>query len=157
MSSPSWPACGTDMALSRRPLLGGLLAVALLRPARATPAAMAEAIARFTGGAAPQPGGVVLDIPPLVENGNAVPVSVTVESAMTAAEHVRAIALFNEANPLPEVLVARLSPLSGSAHLATRIRLATSQRIVAVAAMSDGGFRLAEAQVVVTLAACVEG
>jgi sulfur-oxidizing protein SoxY len=153
MSSPSWSRCATD----RRLFLGGLLAVALVRPAAAMPEALAAAIREFTGGTGAEPGGVTLDIPPLVENGNAVPVSVEVESPMTEAEHVRTIALFSERNPLPNVLTAKLGPWSGAARLSTRIRLATSQRLVAVAALSDGSFRLAEQQVVVTLAACIEG
>ncbi|MBK1657488.1 SoxY-related AACIE arm protein [Paracraurococcus ruber] len=153
MSSPSWPRCATD----RRAMLGGLLALSLVRPAGATPEALAAAMREFTGGAAPLPGGVTLDIPPLVENGNAVPVGVEVESPMTEADHVRAIALFNERNPLPNVITARLGPWSGAARLSTRIRLATSQRLIAVAALSDGSYRMAEQQVVVTLAACIEG
>ncbi|MCB4821139.1 SoxY-related AACIE arm protein [Roseicella aerolata] len=153
MSSPSWSRCATE----RRTLLGGLLAVTLLRPASAAPEAMAQAIRGFTGGAVPQPGGINLEIPPLVENGNAVPVSIEVESPMTEAEHVRAIALFSERNPLPNVLTVKLGPWSGAARIGTRIRLATSQRLMAIAALSDGSFRLAEQQVVVTLAACIEG
>lgn len=153
MSSPSWPRFGTE----RRRLLGGLLAVTLVRPAGATPESLAGAIHDFTGGAEPRPGGVTLDIPALVENGNAVPVSIEVESPMTEADHVRAIGLFNEKNPLPHVLTARLGPWSGAARLSTRIRLSDSQRLVAVAALSDGSYRFAEQQVVVTLAACVEG
>jgi len=153
MSSPSWSPCGID----RRGLLGGMLAIALLRPAAATPEALAEAILDFTKGVAPRPGGVLLDIPPLVENGNTVPVSVEVDSPMTEAEHVRAIGLFNERNPLPHVLTAKLGLLAGAARIGTRIRLSNTQRLVAVAALSDGTFRFGEAQVVVTLAACVEG
>jgi len=153
MLSPSWSPCGTD----RRTLLGSLLAVALVRPAGATPDRLAEAIRDFTGGAEPRQGGVVLDIPPLVENGNTVPVSVEVESPMTEADHVRAIGLFNERNPLPQVLTATLGPWSGAARIGTRIRLSNTQRLVAVAALSDGSFIMGEANVVVTLAACVEG
>lgn len=153
MSSPSLPR----FEISRRPLLAGLLAVAAARPSGATPAAMAEAIGAYTKGAAPREGGMLLDIPPLVENGNAVPLTVTVDSPMTEAAHVRGIAVFNEANPLPQVLEATLGPWSGAAKVSTRVRLATSQRLVAVAAMSDGSYRMADAQVVVTLAACVEG
>jgi sulfur-oxidizing protein SoxY len=137
--------------------LAGLLAVVLAPPAGATPDAMAEAIRAYTGGVVPRPGRVTLDIPPLVENGNAVPVLVEAESPMTEAAHVRGIALFNELNPQPQVLEATLGPWSGAARVGTRIRLATSQRIVAVAAFSDGSFGQAEAQVIVTLAACVEG
>jgi len=100
---------------------------------------------------------VKLDIPPLVENGNAVPVSVAVESSMTEADHVRAIGLFNERNPQPHVLIAHIGPRAGRATFATRMRLATSQRLVAVAQMSDGSVWSETAEVVVTLAACVEG
>jgi sulfur-oxidizing protein SoxY len=141
----------------RRPLLAGLLAITLHRPAAGTPEALAEAIQDFTGGAPLLPGGIVLDIPALVENGNTVPVSIEAESPMTEADHIRAIALFNERNPLPQVLSVTLGPWSGAARIGTRIRLATSQRLVAIAAHSDGRFSVAEAQVVVTLAACVEG
>jgi sulfur-oxidizing protein SoxY len=153
MSLPSWSPSGIE----RRPLLAGLLALAVLRPAAAMPPALAAMLAEFTGGAAPLPGPIAIDIPPLVENGNAVPVEIAVESPMTEADHIRAIGLFNEGNPLPGVLVARLGPWSGAARISTRMRLATSQRIIAVAARSDGRFIMAEAQVVVTLAACVEG
>jgi sulfur-oxidizing protein SoxY len=131
----------------------------LLRPlaAWASPEAMAEAVRGFTGGAAVQAGRVAIDISPLVENGNTVPLSVVVDSPMTAADHVRAIAVFNERNPQPHVITARLGPRSGRAVLATHIRLATSQTLLAVAALSDGSFWSDRAQVVVTLAACVEG
>ncbi len=153
MSSPFSSHCVT----SRRPLLAGLLAVALVPPASATPESMEAAIRAYTGGATPLPGGMLLDIPPLVENGNTVPLLVEVTSPMTQANHVQGIAIFNEANPQPGVLIAVLGPWSGIARISTRIRLATSQRLVAVARMNDGRFRMAEAQVVVTLAACVEG
>jgi sulfur-oxidizing protein SoxY len=143
----------------RRAVFGGLAAIALVRPAGATPAAMEAAMRDFLAGIAapPRPGRVTLDVPPLVENGNALPLLVTVESPMTAADHVRAIAVFNEKNPLPQVIVAHLGPRSGAARIATRIRLATSQSLVAVALMSDGTAWSDSAQVIVTLAACVEG
>jgi sulfur-oxidizing protein SoxY len=162
MSSPTWQPLRIERprvarpGIARRPLLAGLLAVALVRPAAATTETLAEAIRGFTGGAPLLPGGVTLDIPALVENGNAVPLAVEVESPMTEEEYVRGIGLFNERNPQPQVLTATLGPWSGAARISTRIRLATSQRLVAVAALSDGSFRMAEAQVVVTLAACVE-
>jgi len=134
-----------------------MLAIALVRPVGATSEAMAEAIRDFTNGAEPKPGGVTLDIPALVENGNTVPVAIEVEGPMTEADHVRAIGLFNEKNPLPNVLTAKLGPWCGAARISTRIRLSNTQRLVAVAAMSDGSYRFGEANVVVTLAACVEG
>lgn len=144
---------------SRRDVLILGAAVVVLRPlaAGATPEQRDEAIRRFTGDATAREGRVTVDIPALVENGNAAPLTVMVESPMTQAEHVRRIAVFNEANPQPSVIEARLGPRAGRARLSTRIRLANSQRIVAVAEFSDGSFWRGGADVIVTLAACVEG
>jgi sulfur-oxidizing protein SoxY len=100
---------------------------------------------------------VQVDIPELVENGNAVPVTVQVDSPMSAADHVVAIALFTGRNPLPEVAEFRLGPANGVARVSTRIRLATSQKVVAAARMADGRVRTRHVDVLVTLAACVEG
>lgn len=145
------------MTTPRRLLLAAPALLLLPAVARATPEAMAQALGEFTGGAAVQQGRVVLDVSPLVENGNTVPLSVLVDSPMTEADHVRAIAIFNERNPQPHVITARFGPRAGRALLATHIRLATSQTLVAVAAFSDGTFWSDSAQVVVTLAACLEG
>lgn len=145
---------------SRRGVVGalsGLAAVALVRPAGASTERLEAAIRAFAGEATIRHGRVRLEVPPLVENGNAVPLAVGVESAMTPADHVRRIAVFNERNPQPHVITAVLGPRAGRASLSTRIRLSTSQRLVAVAEMGDGGFWSDSAQVVVTLAACVEG
>jgi sulfur-oxidizing protein SoxY len=145
------------MPLPRRLLLT-LPGLALLpRQADASMEEMQRAVAAFTGGAPVRAGRVALDISPLVENGNTVPLSVIVDSPMTEADHVRAIAVFNERNPQPHVITAQIGPRAGRAILATHIRLATSQRLHAVAAMSDGSFWSDTAQVVVTLAACIEG
>jgi sulfur-oxidizing protein SoxY len=145
------------MLLPRRLALA-LPALALLpRAASATPEEMERALRGFTGGAPVRPGRVAMDISPLVENGNTVPLSVIAESPMTEEDHVRAIAVFNERNPQPHVITVRIGPRTGRAILSTHIRLATSQRLHAVAAMSDGSFWSDTAQVVVTLAACVEG
>ena len=144
----------------RRAVLAGgaaLVSLAAVRPAWATPGEMAAAVRAFTGGAPVRDGRVKLEIPPLVENGNAAPVAVAVDSPMTAADHVRAIALFNERNPQPHVAVFHLGPRAGRAEVATRMRLATSQRITAIAAFSDGSFWSGTADVLVTLAACIEG
>ena len=127
------------------------------RPAYATPESMQEAIARFTGGVPVRDGRVRLDLSPLVENGNAVPVMVAVDSPMNGSDFVRRLALFTERNPQPEVAVFELSPLSGRAQVTTRMRLATSQTIVAMAQMGDGSVWQRRVDVVVTLAACVEG
>ena len=121
------------------------------------PAALQTAINSFTAGRQPVPGRITLEIAPLVENGNTVPVLVQVQSAMTAADHVRRMALFTERNPQPEVAVFTLSLASGRAEVATRMRLATSQRVVALAELQDGSFVQHTVDVVVTLAACVEG
>ena len=145
---------------TRRQLLlagAGLASVALLRPARADVPAMESAIREFVGKANVRQGKVRLDIPPLVENGNAAPVTLTVDSPMTQKEFVKAIALFNEKNPQPNVAVFHLGPRAGRAQVSTRMRLATSQKITAIAALSDGTFWSDSADVIVTLAACIEG
>ncbi|RJG16096.1 SoxY-related AACIE arm protein [Massilia cavernae] len=145
---------------TRRRLLSagvGMLAIAVVGPVMATPEEMASAIAAFTGGAAPTAGKVTLDIAQLVDNGNAVPMTVSVDSPMTAADHVTAIAVFNERNPQTDVVKFTLGPRSGKAVVSTRIRLATSQKLVAVARLSDGSFWSGSADVIVTLAACIEG
>ena len=145
------------MTTPRRLLLAAPALLLLPSIARATPEAMAQALREFTSGAVVRPGRVALDVSPLVENGNTVPLSVLVDSPMTEADHVRAIAIFNERNPQPHVITAQFGPRAGRALLATHIRLATSQTLVAVAALSDGSFWSDSAQVVVTLAACLEG
>lgn len=145
------------MKLTRRTLVvAGPLALAL-KPAAATPDSLRAAIATFTGGARVTEGRVRLDIAPLVENGNAVPVAVAVDSPMTAADHVRRVAIFTEQNPSPEVVVFHLGPHNGSAKVATRLRMATSQRVLALAELNDGSYWQAAVEVIVTLAACIEG
>jgi sulfur-oxidizing protein SoxY len=134
----------------------GLGSVVLARPARATPAAMEQAIRNVVGSAPVTPGKVKLDLPPLVENGNTVPLAISVESPMTAADHVRAIHVFTEKNPQPDVVTFRFGPRAGRASVSTRMRLADTQTVVALAEMSDGSFWSARADVVVTLAACLE-
>lgn len=135
----------------------GLGALAVLRPAAGANAPQLDAAIRgFTGGASLSTGKVRLDIASLIENGNAVPITVSVESAMTAADHVRRIAVFNERNPQADVAVFTLGPRAGRAVVSTRIRLATSQRLVAVAQLSDGSFWQHGVDVIVTLAACIE-
>jgi sulfur-oxidizing protein SoxY len=134
----------------------GALPVVTLRPAEATPATMAAAMRDVTGSAVVRAGKVKLDVPPLVENGNTVPMTVSVTSPMTAEDHVRSIHVFLEKNPQPNVGNFVLGPRAGRAQVSTRIRLADSQKIVAIAKLSDGSFWSASADVVVTLAACTE-
>ena len=144
---------------SRRDFLraaAGLTVLLAVRPAEATPATMQDAIRAVVGTAPVTKGRVKLELPPLSENGNAVPLTVSLESAMTAAEHVRAIHVFTEKNPQPEVVSFRLGPRAGRARVSTRIRLADTQTVITIAELSDGSFWSAEAAVVVTLAACLE-
>ena len=138
-------------------LAGGLALVTVLpREGRATPETMKAAIKKVVGEAPLRKGKVTLDVPPMVENGNTVPLEVAVESPMTAADHVKAIHVFNEKNPQPNVIGVRLGPRAGKAALSTRIKLADAQKIVAVAELSDGSFWSDDADVIVTIAACVE-
>ena len=148
-----------EPALGRRAVLaGGVGLIVLALPARALARpSLHEAVTGFTGGAPVNAGRVRLAVPPLVENGNAVGVTIDVESPMTAQSHVRRIGLFNEKNPQADVAVFRLGQRNGRAHIATRIRLATSQTVIAVAELSDGTYWSSEANVIVTLAACIEG
>ena len=134
----------------------GLAAAIAVRPATATPAAMQEAIRKVVGPARVSPGRVKLDLPPLVENGNTVPLAVSVESPMTDADHVRAIHVFTEKNPQPDVVAFRFGPRAGRASVSTRVRLADTQTVTAIAELSDGSFWSASVNVVVTLAACLE-
>jgi sulfur-oxidizing protein SoxY len=134
----------------------GLPSVVAVRPVRATPVAMQEAIRKVVGPAQITAGKVNLELPPLVENGNAVPLVISVESPMTEADHVRAIHVFTEKNPQPNVVNVHLGPRAGRARVATRIRLADSQTVVAICELSDGSFWSASAGIVVTLAACLE-
>jgi sulfur-oxidizing protein SoxY len=136
-------------------VLGSVPAVTL-RPAEATPATLAAAIRSVVGGAAVRTGKVKLDLPPLVENGNTVPMTVSVSSPMTADDYVKSIHVFNEKNPQPNVGNYYLTSMAGRAQVSTRIRLADSQKIVAIARLSDGSFWSTTADVVVTLAACTE-
>jgi len=145
------------MTISRRILLAAPGALLLPATARADQQKLTAALRGFTGGQPIREGRIRLEVSPLVENGNAVPISVAVESPMTAADHVRRIGVFNERNPQPNVITAQFGPRSGRAYLATHIRLATSQALVAVAEMSDGSFWSQRVDVVVTLAACIEG
>ena len=119
-------------------------------------AAADEALRKVTGGAQLRPGKVKLDIPPLIDNGNAVPMTVSVESPMTQADHVKAIHVVTEKNPQPNVVSVFLGPRAGRARMTTRIRIATSQTVTAVAELSDGTFWSGTTDVVVTLSACLE-
>jgi len=115
-----------------------------------------EAIANIVGSQVPKDGRVKLVIPPLVENGNLVVLKVSVESPMTAQDYVKAIHVIAEGNPLPNIFSAFLTPRSGTANITTRVRLAETQRVWAIAQMSDGSFWQGYADTLVTLSACTE-
>jgi sulfur-oxidizing protein SoxY len=153
---------GRDPATTRRRFLtvvGGLGVAQLLaiRPSGATPASMAAAIRRVVGEADVRDGKVGIEAPPLVENGNSVSITVAVDSPMTAADHVKGIHIFNEKNPQPNVASFHFGPRAGRASVSTRIRLADSQKVVAIAELSDGSFWSASLDLIVTIAACIEG
>lgn len=148
----------TMIRLDRRTFLAGAAVISLLplAPAQATPEAMAAAIKAVVGDKVVRDGKVMLDLPPLIENGSTVPLTVSVDSPMSEDDHVKAIHVFNEKNPQPHVFDARLGPRNGKALIATRIKLGDSQTIVAIAETSTGEFWSARAEVIVTLAACLE-
>lgn len=147
-------------ATRRDLLLAGIagFGAALIRiePAAATPETMKRAIRQIVGEAPVRNGKVTIDVPALVENGNTVALAIEVESPMTAQDHVKAIHVFNQKNPQPNVISVHLGPRAGRAKISTRFRLADTQTVVAVAELSDGSFWSASADVIVTLAACLE-
>ena len=145
--------------LGRRPLLAATALLCLqIRPARAVSATLSlqQMVDRWAGGQPVREGKVRLEIAELVENGNAVPVTVRVDSPMSATDWVQEIIVFNERNPQRDVLRASFGPSSGRAEVSTRIRLATSQQLVALARLADGSQWSHRVDVIVTLAACIE-
>jgi sulfur-oxidizing protein SoxY len=134
--------------------VGAVAAAGLgIAPARAANDA-ADLINKFTGGKKPAEGKVGFDLPEIAENGNTVPMTVTVDSPMTEASHVTDVLVVADGNPRGGIATFRFSPLSGAAEANTRIRLATTQNITAVAKMNDGSFYMASKQVKVTIGGC---
>jgi sulfur-oxidizing protein SoxY len=144
------------LELSGSVALAGAMPIVTLRPLQATPAMLTTAIRDVVGEASIRTGKVEIDIPPLVENGNTVPMTVSVTSPMTESDHVKSIHVFNEKNPQPNVGNFYLGPSAGRAQISTRIRLADSQKITAIARLSDDSFWSISTDVIVTLAACTE-
>jgi len=147
---------------TRREMLAGSLAIACLPlaggAATATPQEMASAIKALTNGAPVKPGRVNLVLPELAENGNIVSLGVTVDSPMTEADYVESIHIFSERNPITTVVRFHLSRRAGpNPTVNTNIRLADSQRVTAIAALGDGSFWSGDANVVITIAACIDG
>jgi sulfur-oxidizing protein SoxY len=146
-----------DQAPSRRRALQALAAGAcllLLRPATATPEQLAAALRETFGERGIVRGRVKLALPVLAESGNVVPVTVSVDSPMTPDDHVSAVHLFAERNHLPRIVEMRLGPWNGKAVVKSRIRLAESQQVLAVAEMNDGSLFSAAADVEVTFSSC---
>jgi sulfur-oxidizing protein SoxY len=139
-------------------LLAGLAAVPFLRGRQALAAAdpLAPLVEKLTGGAPVREGRVTLDIPRLADNGHSVPLHLTVESPMTAADHVKSITLLSERNPRPLMATFHLGPKAGRPELITRVRLNGSQRVRALVQLSDGSYWSGSAQVEVTESACLD-
>lgn len=125
-----------------------------IRAQRATD--LAPLIASVTAGAAVEPGGIEVELPALAENGNSVPMTIRVANPMTPEDHVVAIHVFAERNPRPRIAVFRLGPFAGRAEIDTRVRLAGTQPVTVLAALSGDRFRLARVDVHVTAAACLD-
>lgn len=126
----------------------------VVRPVLATPEELVAALRETFGDRPITPGRVALELPKLAENGAVVPTTVSVDSPMTERDYVKAIHLFAEKNPLPRVLEMHLGPYNGKARVMTRIRVAESQNITAVAVMSDESLWSASVQVEVTVTGC---
>ena len=156
MDQPSDTTRRHFLSLAGSAAVLGAVPIVTLRPAEATPAMLASAIRNVVGEAPIRTGKVKLDVPPLVENGNTVPMTVSVTSPMTPEDYVKSIHVFNEKNPQPNIGNFYLGPHAGRAQVSTRVRLADSQKVVAIARLSDDTFWLASVDVVVTLAACTE-
>ncbi len=150
---------GLDAAPTRRIILsaGAIAALAAaLTPHMvfATPAAVEAELRKLLGDRKPMEGKIKLDLPAIAENGMVVPLTVDIDSPMTDADHVKAVHLFADGNPLPGVGTFRFTPASGKASVATRIRLAQTQEIICVAEMADGTVHMARQQVRVTIGGC---
>ncbi|MBU4528801.1 MAG: thiosulfate oxidation carrier protein SoxY [Hoeflea sp.] len=149
------------MKLTRRHVLGltvGAAAFAVagarISPALASVEDTEKAIMDFTGGIAPGAGKITLTAPEIAENGNTVPISVSVESAMEGDDLVESVILFADGNPSPPVATFHFTEMSGAALATTRMRLAKTQNVVAVAKMKDGSFFMDKKEVKVTIGGC---
>jgi sulfur-oxidizing protein SoxY len=145
----------TAVALAATPALSGR-AAAQSAPAP-DGAAFEDALRAIVAGRVPRAGGIEIEMPALSENGNAVDLTVRVDSPMSVDDHVRAIHVLSPRNPSAMVASFRLTPRSGRAQVSTRIRLATTQRILVLAETSAGALLSAEREVIVVLGACVDG
>ncbi|APV50237.1 hypothetical protein BWI17_11380 [Betaproteobacteria bacterium GR16-43] len=146
---------GRRVLLQRAVTLFAVPAAMLMGPkaALATPQGAADHLRKLEAGDA-VPGRISIDMADIAENGNAVPITIRVDSPMTEADHVQAIHVVAEGNPSPGVASFLFNPSSGRAEVKFRVRLAQSQRIVAVARMNDGSLRSAAREVKVALGGC---
>ena len=148
------------MNFERRKLLGGTIGVATVglfggaSQAFATPEEVAAEIKAYAGDAEIGTGTVTLTAPEIAENGNSVPISISVESPMTEDDYVESVVVYAEGNPLPQVVTFNFSPASGEASASTRMRLAKTQNVVAVAKMSNGSVFSDTRNVKVTIGGC---
>jgi sulfur-oxidizing protein SoxY len=125
-----------------------------LKVARADEAATEKSLMEFTGGKTPEAGKITLNAPEIAENGNTVPITVSVDSEMTDAAYVDSVMVLAENNPNPSVATFRFTPLSGEATATTRMRLAGTQNVIAVARMNDGSVFMDKKLVKVTIGGC---
>ncbi len=123
-------------------------------PALAETNGFEKLIAQFAGGRTPVEGRVKLDLPKIADDGNSVPMTITVDSPMTEESHVTDVLVVAEGNPLAHVATFHFSPASGVAEVSTRIRLAKTENVIAVAKMSDGSVYMAKKEVTVTVGGC---
>ncbi len=123
--------------------------------ARSRPWGRHEAIMDLLDGAEPETSGMTLELPSVSEDGSNISLTVGVDSAQEDGNYVESIHLFAPDNPNPEIAAFHLTPLSGQAQIATRIRLNESQRVFAVARMNDGSFRIASKDARVTVSGCL--
>ena len=148
----------TLLASRRRALkiagLAALTAALAPRMLLASEAQVADELKKLFGGKAMGEGKIKLDLPEIAENGLVVPITVDVESPMTEADFVKSVHVFADGNPLPQVVTYRFTPESGKASASTRMRLAQTQNVIAVAEMSNGTLYSAKAQVKVTIGGC---
>ena len=146
------------MTIKRRDCLAWLSALGLAphNIAFASPDQARQAIQTLVGDQTVQAGRVIIDVPPLIENGNSVVMTLRVESPMTEQDYVKSVHVLAEGNPLPNLLSAYFTPRSGRAQVMSRVRLAENQRVWAIAQMSNGNFWSGYADTLVTTSACTE-
>jgi len=140
--------------VKRRRFLAGLAALPGAALAQVDP--LDPLVWVVTNGAQVKQGKVTVELPQLADNGNSVPIKITVDSPMTEADHVKSIHLYSEKNPVRNMANFYLGPRAGKAEINSRVRLAGSQKVTAVAKLSDGSFWYDTASIVVTLSACLD-